>query len=90
MMELPNKTDALYFTDTYGVFFNDWYTGINKSRKSRMLYGGLNNNDYLLVNEMKNKNKLIEEDFFFSYYLNQSKIFRIYYPYKVPVLTSSI
>jgi len=59
MMDLPEKTDALYFTDTYGVFFNDWYAGINKSRKSRKLYGGLNNNDYLLINEMKNRNKLI-------------------------------
>ena len=59
MIDLPEKTDALYITDTYGVFFNDWYTGINKSRKSRKLYGGLNNNDYLLINEMKNRNKLI-------------------------------
>jgi len=59
MIELPEKSDALYITDTYGVFFNDWYSGINKSRKSRKLYGGLNNNDYLLINEMKERNKLI-------------------------------
>ena len=45
--------------DTYGVFFNDWWTGINKSRKSRKLYGGLNNNDFLLLKEMKDRNKLI-------------------------------
>ncbi|MDX9946266.1 MAG: hypothetical protein RBS38_02795 [Bacteroidales bacterium] len=59
MLDLPEKTDAIYFTDTYGVFFNDWYVGINKSRRSRKIYGGLNNTDYLLVNEMKNRNKLI-------------------------------
>ncbi len=59
MLELPEKTDAIYFADTYGVFFNDWYAGINKSRRSRKIYGGLNNTDYLLVNEMKNRNKLI-------------------------------
>ncbi|MGD0342464.1 MAG: hypothetical protein ABSA76_12240, partial [Bacteroidales bacterium] len=59
MTELPEKTDALYFADTYGVFFNDWYTGINRSRRSRKIYGGLNNTDYLLINEMKNRNKLI-------------------------------
>ena len=59
MMDLPEKVDALYFADTYGVFFNDWYAGVNKSRKSRKIYGGLNNTDYLLINEMKNKNKLI-------------------------------
>lgn len=59
MMDLPAKTDAVYFTDTYGVFFNDWYGGINRSRKSRKIYGGLNNVDYLLINEMKKNNKLI-------------------------------
>jgi hypothetical protein len=59
MIDLPEKVDALYFADTYGVFFNDWYAGVNKSRRSRKIYGGLNNTDYLLVNEMKNRNKLI-------------------------------
>ena len=32
---------------------------INKSRKSRKIYGGLNNNDFLLIKEMKDRNKLI-------------------------------
>ncbi len=59
MMDLPQKVDALYIADTYGVYFNDWYAGINKSRRSRKIYGGLNNTDYLLINEMKNRNKLI-------------------------------
>ncbi len=59
MMDLPQKVDALYIADTYGVFFNDWYAGVNKSRRSRRIYGGLNNTDYLLINEMKNRNKLI-------------------------------
>jgi hypothetical protein len=59
MMDLPEKIDAVYFTDTYGVFFNDWYSGVNKSRKSRKIYCGLNNVDYLLINEMKKKNNLV-------------------------------
>jgi len=59
MMDLPEKIDALYFADTYGVFFNDWYAGVNKSRRSRKIYGGLTNTDYLLLNEMKNRNKLV-------------------------------
>lgn len=57
--DLYTKSDAVYFTDTYGVFFNDWYQGINKSRKSRKLYGALNNNDLLLIKEMKDRNKLV-------------------------------
>jgi hypothetical protein len=59
LIGLAEKNDAIYFTDTYGVFFNDWFRGINKSRKSRKIYGGLNNNDFLLLKEMKDRNKLI-------------------------------
>jgi hypothetical protein len=59
LINMAEKNDAVYFADTYGVFFNDWYEGINKSRKSRKLYGGLNNNDFLLIKEMKDRNKLI-------------------------------
>jgi hypothetical protein len=59
IITLAEKNDAIYFTDTYGVFFNDWFRGINKSRKSRKIYGGLNNTDFLLLKEMKDRNKLI-------------------------------
>jgi len=59
LITLADNNDAVYFADTYGVFFNDWYRGINKSRKSRKLYGSLNNNDFLLIKEMKDRNKLI-------------------------------
>ena len=59
LIDLAEKNDAVYFTDTYGVFFNDWYKGVSKSRRSRRLYGGLNNNDFLLIKEMKDRDKLI-------------------------------
>jgi hypothetical protein len=59
LIDLAENNDALYYTDTYGVFFNDWYQGIKKARRSRKLYGGLNNNDYLLMSEMKKRNKLV-------------------------------
>jgi hypothetical protein len=59
LIKIAEKSDAIYVADTYGVFFNDWFRGINKSRKSRKIYGGLNNNDFLLLKEMKDRNKLI-------------------------------
>ena len=59
LIDLAENNDALYYTDTYGVFFNDWYQGIKKARRSRKLYGGLNNNDYLLLAEMKKRDKLV-------------------------------
>ncbi|MFP4489110.1 MAG: hypothetical protein ACLFN1_07380, partial [Bacteroidales bacterium] len=57
-IDQAEKYDALYYADTYGVFFNDWYKGINRSRRSRQLYGGMNNNEYLLLYEMNKRNKL--------------------------------
>lgn len=59
LIDLADNNDAIYYTDTYGVFFNDWYQGIKKARRSRKLYGGLNNNDYLLMSEMNKRDKLV-------------------------------
>jgi len=53
-----DSCDALYYADTYGVYMNDWYRGINISRTPRKLYGGYNNNDYLYFKEMQARNKL--------------------------------
>jgi hypothetical protein len=53
------KSDALYYTDTYGVYFNDWYKGINESRRSRKLYGGLLFSDYMYCVEMQRNKKLV-------------------------------
>lgn len=59
LADLPENSDAIYITDTYGVFVSDWYQGISKPRRSRKLYGGLNNNDNLLIKEMVDRNKLV-------------------------------
>ncbi len=58
VIELADSFDMAYFTDTYGVYFNDWYKGNNRTRRSRKIYGGTNNNDYLFLKEMKNRKKL--------------------------------
>lgn len=59
VINLADNNDAVYFADTYGVFFNDWYRGYTKTRHSRKIWGGLTNNDFLLIKEMKDRNKLI-------------------------------
>jgi hypothetical protein len=56
---LPESKDAVYFTDTRGVSFSDWYSTISPPRRPRQLVGALNGNDNYLIQEMKNKNKLI-------------------------------
>ncbi len=51
--------DAIYFTDTYGVYANEWYYKKNISEYSRKLYGGLTNNEIKLLQAFKKHNKLI-------------------------------
>lgn len=60
LIDLAETNDALYFADTYGVFFSEWYQStVNRVRHTRKIYGGLNNNDQLLLSEMQLRNKLI-------------------------------
>jgi hypothetical protein len=59
VFKFADSCDVLYIADTYGVYFNDWYTGINKSRRSRKLYGGINSVDFLYIKEMHDRNKLV-------------------------------
>ncbi len=56
---LPENNDAVYFTDTYGVFIADWFPTFSPPRRTRKLEGALNGNDNNLIQEMKNKNKLV-------------------------------
>jgi hypothetical protein len=78
---LPDKADAIYFADTYGVYSNDWYRGggsYTKARRSRKMYGALNNTDNLLIKEMKDRNKLIVLEYnLFDYPTAPYEAFRI-------------
>jgi hypothetical protein len=58
VFKMVDSCDALYYADTYGVYFNDWFKGISQSRRSKKMYGGLNNSDYIYFVEMQRKNKL--------------------------------
>jgi hypothetical protein len=52
-----------YYTDTYGVTYQDIHNRPPDKFHSPLVYGGLNQNDYLLLSEMKRKNKLILAEF---------------------------
>jgi len=61
---ISDRVDVAYFTDTYGVYYNDWYTrnGPDVSGEQKV-YGGLNQNDYLLLKALKEKGKTILTEF---------------------------
>jgi hypothetical protein len=59
LIDLAESYDAVYFADTYGVFLSEWYRAQSRTRRTRKIYGGLNNNDQLLLTEMQKREKLI-------------------------------
>jgi hypothetical protein len=62
VLTLSDQLDMLYLTDSYGVFSSDFTDSVLHMRPY-LIYGGLNQNDYLLMREMKRKNKLIIAEF---------------------------
>lgn len=61
--KLSSDADLVYFTDTYGVYRNEWYTQKNISERSGLLYGGMSEQDMGLLQRMKEKHKLIITEF---------------------------
>jgi hypothetical protein len=64
-LSISDDLDMVYYTDTYGVTYEDWYNRPPDKLHSPLLYGRLNQNDYLLLSEMKRKKKLIMAEFNF-------------------------
>lgn len=61
--QLSNDADAAYITDAYGVYRNEWYGKGDVSGRSGILYGGMSNQDFYLLNQMRLKHKLIITEF---------------------------
>ncbi|MEJ5995371.1 hypothetical protein WG904_13170 [Pedobacter sp. Du54] len=60
---LSEDADLAYFTDTYGIYKQEWYQQKTTQRSSGILYGGLSNQDLDFLKLMKKKNKLIITEF---------------------------
>lgn len=62
---LSNIFDMAYYTDTYGIYYNEWHRDKNLTKHSEKVYGGLDKNDVLFLKKMKEKRKLILAEFNF-------------------------
>lgn len=62
---LADKLDMLYYTDSYGIYSNEWYREKDQTEHSSKVYGGLDKHDYALIKKMKDRNKLIVAEFNF-------------------------
>jgi len=60
---ISDITDMAYFTDTYGIYYNEWYRQKDLTEHSEKVYGGLDKNDVLFLKKMKAKKKLILAEF---------------------------
>ncbi len=56
---ISDTYDVLYYIDTYGISYSEWYKEFRANAEGSLIEGGLNQNDYLLLRKMKEKNKLI-------------------------------
>lgn len=61
--KLSQDCDVAYFTDTYGVYNNEWFSGKSSTERSGILYGGMSRQDIRFLQKMKEKKKLILTEF---------------------------
>jgi hypothetical protein len=58
--QLSTDAGAVYFTDTYGIYQDDWQQDTaKKTGPNALIYGGLSSQDLSLLELMKRKHKLI-------------------------------
>jgi len=63
LQRLASDIDLAYFTDTYGIYRQEWYPSAASAQRSGLLYGGMSGQDILLLREMKARRKLIIAEF---------------------------
>ncbi len=61
--QLSNDANIAYFTDTYGIYNNEWFQQGDDKERSGILYGGLSDKDIQLLELMKEKKKLVITEF---------------------------
>jgi hypothetical protein len=63
LKQLSNDADLAYFTDTYGIYRNEWYSKKQNTERSNLIYGGMSAQDIEFLQDMKDKHKLIITEF---------------------------
>ena len=60
---LSKDVDVAYFTDTYGIFKNEWYKQGEAKERSGTVYGGMSMQDVDFLKQVKANHKLIITEF---------------------------
>ena len=65
VVQAADSLDMVYFTDTYGIYSNEWYKDQSINERSSKIYGGLNKNDLFLLRRLQESRKLVMAEFNF-------------------------
>lgn len=60
---ISNCSDIIYFTDMYGIYFNEWFAQEESLERSELIYGGTTKKDIALLEKGIQKNKLVISEF---------------------------
>jgi len=63
LQQLASDADMAYFTDTYGIYKQEWFRKVPDNERSELLYGGMSVQDIGLLKEMKVRHKLMIAEF---------------------------
>jgi hypothetical protein len=61
--ELSRRTDMTYFTDTYGIYYKEWYGENPRGDRSSLIYGGMSESDIAFIKLIKAQHKLVMSEF---------------------------
>jgi hypothetical protein len=61
--QLSKDSDVAFFTDTYGIYRQEWFAGKSQTERSGILYGGMSEQDLTLLKNMKQQKKLVMMEF---------------------------
>jgi hypothetical protein len=61
--QLSADADAVYITDAYGIYKNEWFKQGDSKERSGTVYGGLSQQDFYFLQQMRAKHKLIITEF---------------------------
>src|ERR1035438_4855118 len=63
LVDFANATDLTYFTDTYGIYYKEWFGENPRGDYSSLIYGGMSETDITFIKMMKAKHKLVISEY---------------------------
>ncbi|RIV23319.1 hypothetical protein DYU11_09945 [Fibrisoma montanum] len=63
LTQLSQDCDLAYYTDTYGIYRQEWFQSQTATERSGIIYGGMSRKDVHFLRQMKQNHKLVIAEF---------------------------